>query len=112
MADKIRKALDEPCKGFAGQRKLLPADVIDTLRRHVKGVNILLDVKTLIRDDDVSVAVQLDEAIPLGACFQWAEDTFNWRFIIRDYGIVAVDRGTVPPGAVLLLDFWRKGAAK
>lgn len=107
MGDKIRKALDKPFKGLAGQRKLSLADVIQMLRDHVKGVNILNDVK----NPDSTVAVELDEAIPLSACFQWAEDRFGCRFIIRDYGIVAVERDRIPPGAVLLLDFLRNDAA-
>lgn len=53
---------------------------------------------------------QARNAVPLGAVFQWAEDEFDCRFVVRDYGIVAVDRDAVPPGAVLLVEAWKHGA--
>jgi hypothetical protein len=106
MADKIRKALDQPFKVGPNQANISAEDVLALLRERTKGVNIQANVK----DQGAKASLLLTESIPLGAFYQWAEDQFNWRFIIRDYGIVAVSERERPPGGMLLLDFWRKGA--
>jgi hypothetical protein len=101
---KILRALDTPVK-VSRTDVASGGAVLDLLREHAKGVNILENVA----NPDVKARLELRETIPLGAFFEWAEDQFSWRFVIRDYGIVATDRDSVPPaGAVLLLDFWRK----
>jgi hypothetical protein len=105
MADTIRKALDARFR-FEYNGELTVEDVLELLRQHAKGLNILAMAGNL---NSHPVKLRLTEPIPLGAFFQWAEDQFNWRFIVRDYGIVATDRNAVPPGAVLLLDLWRRG---
>jgi len=80
--------------------------MLDLLREHAKGINI----QDNVGEHKGTAAFQLKEAVPLGALFEWAEDQFGWRFVLRDYGIVATKRDSVPPlGGVLLLDFWRKG---
>jgi hypothetical protein len=108
MADKIRKSLDEPIKLNFGS-KLHGREMLDILRDMTKGVNIT----SMIRDaEDVLIPGPVFiESVPVGALYQWAEDQFEWRFIVRDYGIVATPRGAVPPGAVLLMDVWRKPPA-
>jgi hypothetical protein len=104
LADKLRKALNSPAKfGTVGQIK--GDEVIDLLREFTKGINI----HTMVEANRFSANLDLRESVPVGAFYQWAEDQFAWRFIVRDYGIVATEREKMPPGAVLLLDFWRKG---
>jgi hypothetical protein len=106
MADKLRKALDTPVKANVSGA-LDGKAMLDLLREHAKGINF----QDNLDDHNGNAAFQLKEAIPLGALFEWAEDQFEWRFVVRDYGVVATKRDSVPPvGAVLLLDFWRKGA--
>jgi hypothetical protein len=106
MADKIRKALDTPHK-VRESGKIDGDHFLLVLRDAAPGVNIQATVKNLSTPADL----QLSQAVPLGALFEWAEDHFGWRFVIRDYGIVATDRANVPPGAMPLLEFWRnKGA--
>ena len=104
--DKIRKALDTPFKPGAGPQLISGRKVVDLLRHHAKGINILDNQRSV---DITEVPYQFTEPIPLGAFFQWAEDRFGWRFIIREYGIVVTDRDQMPPGALPLLDFWRQG---
>jgi len=104
MAAKILKALDSLYDSGPNVIVLPTSDFVQILRKHAKGINIL----DKVNKPDEEVHLRFKESIPVGALFQWAEDQFNWRFIIRDYGIVATDRDNVPPGAVLLLDFWRK----
>jgi hypothetical protein len=102
LADKIRKALDTPLPVDV-KGEVDGEDVLRLLRQHIKGVNIQANVKGAYR-----AKLEFSEPIPLGAFLQWTEDQFGWRFIVRDYGIV-VTHYAVPPGAVFLLDLWRKG---
>jgi hypothetical protein len=104
LAEKLRKALNAPVKpGDIGQ--VSAADVIKLLRDATKGANVLGPTK----DSGVNPLLHLPESIPVGAFYQWAEDQFGWRFVVRDYGIVAMDRNDITLGAVLLLEFWRMG---
>jgi hypothetical protein len=105
LGEKIRKAMDAPYDSGPNEVALPASDLLHVLRKHAKGINIV----DKVANPDVEAKLLFKESIPLGALFQWAEDQLSWRFIIRDYGIVAIDRDTVPPGAVLLVDFWRKG---
>jgi hypothetical protein len=106
IADKLHKALDTPVKSNVSG-VLDGSAMLDLLREHAKGVNI----QDNVGEHKGKAAFQLKEPVPLGALFEWAEDQFEWRFVIRDYGVVATKRDSVPPvGGVLLLDFWRKGA--
>jgi hypothetical protein len=102
--ERIRKALDTPFKVGAGEQTVTADDVVRLLREFAKGINIIHNDRGKNRE----AKYQFTEPIPLGAFFQWAEDTFGWRFIIREYGIVVSDRDHVPPGSVPLLEFWRK----
>lgn len=104
MADKIRKALDAPFKA-AIKGEVTEKDVLELLREQTKGVNFVNNVgggNDRIRTPD------LTQPVPLGAFYQWAEDQFGWRFIVRDYGIVATLPDVFPPDAVLLMNLWRK----
>jgi hypothetical protein len=104
MAEKILKALGTSVKIDFNAGSVDGGAVIDLLRQYTKGVNIQDNIAR-----EVTVKAGLKESIPLGALYEWAEDHFHWRFVIRDYGIVVTDGVAVPPaGAQLLLDFWRK----
>ena len=58
------------------------------------------------------VHIRLKEPVPVGAIFQFLEDQYGWRFVVREYGIVLAEPSRLPPGAVLLLDFWRNRPAQ
>ncbi len=104
MIEKVRKALDAPFK-MSLKGEVLPEDVLVILRHETKGVN----VSSALNGQARQARAQFDVPVPLGAAYQWAEDTFGWRFIVRDYGIVACERDHIPPDAVLLLELWRHG---
>jgi hypothetical protein len=108
MLEKIVKALDIPYSSGPKELALASNEVLDILRKQTKGINVL----GRLPNGDQEARLHFKEAIPLGALFQWAEDQFGWRFIVRDYGIIAVERDAVPPGALLLKDLWpmRAGA--
>jgi hypothetical protein len=105
-ADKIRKALDAPVKvDFV---KLPPSHILSFARDKAKGLNVIEAFK--MADDPVTL--QLPEPVPLGALFQWFEDQYGCRFIVREYGVVLADPGRLPPGAIGLHDFWKKRAGE
>jgi hypothetical protein len=102
MADKIRKALDTPVKVDFNQTT--PKDILDFLQDHTKGFNLVDQVHI---DKAAPVTLRLSEPVPVGAVFQFLEDQYAWRFVIREYGIVVAQAGRVPPGAVNLQTFWK-----
>jgi len=108
MADKIREVLDMPIKlDFKDVRM---SDVLEHLRSHAKGmVNIH---NATLKADEGPISVRFSEPVPFGAAAQWLEDTLNVRFVIRDYGIVITEPKNLPPGAMLLHDFWKANASK
>jgi hypothetical protein len=104
MAEKIRKALDVQVKLSIENTTL--KEMLELLEQKAEGVNLVLADANL---SGRSVSVRLTSPVPLGAVCQLLEDQYELRFIVRDYGIVAADRQSVPPGAVLLHDFWNEG---
>ena len=106
LADKIRAAMKIQVRGTFSEK---PArEILELLTEKVKDVNIQLKVT----NGEAPGSLTLTSPIPLGAALQWFEDQFNWRFVVRDYGIVAVERDMVPPGAILLQDFLKAPATK
>ncbi|MFO0965842.1 MAG: hypothetical protein U0793_09705 [Gemmataceae bacterium] len=103
QAEKVRKFLATP---FAGDyREIAPKAILDLIAEKTKGVNI--DVRYPFADD-VGSRLFLKEAAPMGAVLQWFEDNYPVRFVLREYGIVVSERGAVPPGALPVLDFWKR----
>jgi hypothetical protein len=104
MADKIRKALDQPVTLRLSEASLY--DVIETLKKANPGIHIHLNKG---RSFGGKVTVNLT-SIPFGAALQLLEDAaVGHRIVVREYGLLITPRESVPPGAMLLGDFW-KGA--
>ena len=105
LTDKLRKALDSPISLRGGDTNA--ADLIDSLRDKLKGVNLHVRVKSMKKEQ---VDLQLAEPIPLGAVLQFIEDELGVVFVLRDYGVVvtAADE-RLPPGAIRVIDFWKHG---
>jgi hypothetical protein len=93
----IRQALDTKVR--LRFKEAPGAAVVDALRKLLKGVNLVASANF----GDREVSLDLSEEISLGAALQWLEDEFECRCVLRDYGIVIVNRAAVPPGAILLL---------
>src|SRR5262245_6488372 len=109
MAEKIRKSLDTPIQLKLEKTPL--DDVLEDVRQLIPEVNILRAEK----DDDLgrrAVTARFTRPVPFGAAAQWLEDEANVRFVVRDYGIVVTDAKNVPPGAMLLHDFWKSESGK
>jgi hypothetical protein len=103
-ADKIRKALDIMTPPDFTFTQTPPKDILDYLQQHAKGINIVEQIRL---DKLPPVTIRLKEPVPVGAIFQFLEDTYGWRFVVREYGIVLAEPSRLPPGAVFLQDFWR-----
>lgn len=102
LVQKVRKALDAPFKDGVGG-KIAPHELLGLLRAQTKGINVL----GKIEDTTEVQRPMMRDPVPLGALYQWAEDQLGWRFVVRDYGIVAVGHESlIPPGAVLLRTLW------
>jgi multidrug efflux pump subunit AcrA (membrane-fusion protein) len=109
MAEKIRKSLDTPIQLKLEKTPL--DDVLEYVRQLIPEVNILRAEK----NEDLgrrAVTARFTQPVPFGAAAQWLEDEANVRFVVRDYGIVVTDAKNIPPGAMLLHDFWKSDSGK
>jgi hypothetical protein len=101
-ADKLRKALDTPVK--AQFKKTPLKDVLQYLQDMAK-VNIIWAAKSV----DVSTPFSAEVSdIPLGALVQLLEDLKGVQFVVREYGILVLDRDNSVPGGVHLYEFWKR----
>jgi hypothetical protein len=122
MADKIRKALDTPVT-FEVKENL--REVLKELQRKAPGVTIQLSAPNL-EQEPVTLHV---EELPLGAALQAIGDMFagshsrnatedeirdspSLRIAIREYGILLIPEDRLPPGALLLEEFWKSSTGK
>jgi hypothetical protein len=99
--DKVRKALDAPIT--LKYQDATPEQIVDDFRRSAKGINFIVNAAK-----GTKLNVDLGP-IPLGAAMQWFEDETHLRFVLREYGIVAVSPTKAPPGAVGVVEYWRSG---
>jgi len=108
LTDKLRKALDKPVRLDA--QKLSSRDILELVRdKMLAGVNLTVRPKALKKD---GVDIGIRESIPLGAFLQYLEDELDVVFVLRDYGIVVVGADErLPPGAISVIDFWKRGKA-
>jgi hypothetical protein len=109
-ADKLRKILDAPASLVApGQSKgqSNAQFVFDHMRKSMlPGINLVVRAKVL----DKPVNLPLNQPVPVGAVMQYLEDELKVVFILRDYGIIVISaEEEFPPGAILVIDFWKRG---
>jgi hypothetical protein len=108
LPDAVRKALDT--KVTVEFQDAPAAEVIAHLQDLIQGVNLHLAANANIKERKMTL--RLKEKVPVAGVLQWLEDAFEVKCVLRDYGIVVADRNVVPPGAILLLDAWRKQPSK
>jgi hypothetical protein len=104
-AEKVRAALETQIKVQFSKVPL--EEVLHQLQAMVKGVNLFLTAP-----QNRPVTAKLEEPVSLLAVLQLLEDVTGLSFIVREYGIVAVERSNLPPGALLVSDFARQPAEK
>jgi hypothetical protein len=101
-AEKLRKALDQPLSLHLNDEPL--SKLLKVLKDACPEVHLELGDVELHR----KVSVHW-ENLSLAAVLQYVEDLHpGYRWVVRDYGLLLRNSGTLPPGALLLDDF-RKG---
>jgi hypothetical protein len=102
VADRLRKALDRPLTIEANDQPL--SRILKSIRDDNPEVYIQLP-RALNLEGKVTVRL---ENIPLGAALQWLEDVLpGFRVVVRDYGLLLAEKEALPPGALLLDEFWK-----
>jgi len=103
MDDKLRAALDKPITIEMKAPKL--DEFLQTLRK-VSPEILIHHVKVTLGDDQLS-DVEFRQ-VPLGAVLQWLQDEMvQSRIVVRNYGVLLTHEANLPPGAVLLDEFWK-----
>jgi hypothetical protein len=87
-------------------------EVLNHFQSKIKdvGVNLALAAKEVSRETRVKASLAVP--VSLLAALQLLEDTQSLRFIVREYGIVAVDANNVPPGSLSVTEFAKQTAKK
>jgi hypothetical protein len=105
VAEKVRKALNAPITVDFQETPL--NDVLDYLGEKT-GITIRSQV-TRSKDANPKITLRFREPLPLRAVLQALEDEFpsfrtdaGVRFVVREYGLLAVPNGFIPPGAVFV----------
>jgi hypothetical protein len=106
LAEKIRAALDKEVR-----LNYSNADVDDVIKGLQELSGVPIQVVRSPGEQPGKLNVRL-EGVSFGAALQWLEDVLpNARIVVREYGLLIAPRERIPPGAVLLNDFW-KGTGK
>jgi hypothetical protein len=100
-AAKFRAALEMQVNADFGEVQLDKA--LEYFQSNLKGVNLTLSLREV--SPQAKIKTKLVEPVSLLAALQLLEDKLGIQFIVREYGIVAVDRNNVPPGALSLSEF-------
>jgi hypothetical protein len=104
VADRLRKALDRPVTITAEEQPL--SQVLKLIRDANPELHVQLP-RGLNLEGKVTVKL---ENVPLGAAMQWLEDVLpGFQVVVRDYGLLLAEKGSLPPRALLLDDFWKGG---
>lgn len=106
LSEKIRAALDKEVR-----LNYSNADLDDVIKGLQEMSGVPIQVVRSPGEQPGKLNVRL-ERVSLGAALQWLEDVLpNASVVVREYGLLLAPKERVPPGAVLLNDFW-KGAGK
>jgi hypothetical protein len=119
VADKLRAALDKRITV-----ELKSATRAEALAAVSKAVSEAApDLVITMRPQDLPSGPQFAEGpplpvrlidVPVGGALQYIEDVLGNKslFVVREYGLLLARHDTLPPGAVLMTDFWKAGKAK
>lgn len=102
-ADRLRKALNH--KVNLKLNEVSARDFLELLKKDASGLHLQAPTKGDVWNEKVTAAL-LD--VPFGAALQLLEDVLvGHRIVVREYGLFIVPSDKVPPGSLLLGDFWR-----
>ncbi len=103
--DKIRKALDH-CVTLKFS-ETPNRDALKLILKEAPGLHVQASLREPAWDEKLSANL-ID--MPLGAVLQLLEDSLgDHAIVVRGYGLLIVSKNHVPPGAVLLNEFWQGG---
>jgi hypothetical protein len=107
IAETVRKALDTPVQDGGDLQNTSLHTVLDVFGDR-------FGFSFVYRDDTgkMPINMRLSPKTPLGAALEAIEDTADVHFLVRDYGILVVGAGSVPPAATSLRDFWKSPAIR
>lgn len=111
VADKLREALDKPVT-IKSDGGMSLRQFLDWLNKEA-GLDVTFRA-VLTTGLDQGVSIQ-PGTLSLGAILQLIEDEnakIGLRFYIREYGVLATDGNTPPPGAVAVAEFWKQVKAE
>jgi hypothetical protein len=103
VADRLRKALGEPVSmRFAD---VPVSEVLNQLRQ-----NRALNIK-FVPAPGAPAKISMDlQNLSLGAALEFLQDSLpNYAIVVREYGLLLTPADRVPPGAVSLHEFWKRG---
>jgi hypothetical protein len=104
--DRLRNALDRKVTLKLNGRST--SEVLADLRKEAPGLHIQATEKGPAWEGKVTATLT---EVPLGAALQLLEDVLTGhRIVVREYGLLIVPQEKVPPGAVMLEDFWKAGS--
>jgi hypothetical protein len=102
MADKIRKALDRRIRlhflNSTAESLLL------NLQKECPEFHLRAAGPKAAWSEPITVDLK---DVPLGAGLQLLEDALGYGIAVREYGLLIAPRDRLPPGAVLLNEFWK-----
>lgn len=103
MASRIRNALDREAL-FDFEAPIF-MNVIQRFKETLGDIPISFNV-TSIRSA-ASINLHFKARLPLGSAMLAFQDVASLQFVVRPYGIFLTEKSALPPGAVLLQDFWK-----
>jgi hypothetical protein len=104
MSEKLREKLNTTVN-FKQDGPSTPKDALEMLADRYNLPIVFKAPDARFTEGDLPVSLK---DVPLAAVLQWMEDSLPKHcFVVRDYGLVFMQRDKVPPGALLLRDFWK-----
>ncbi len=110
QAEKVRKALQTPVR--VDYKDMTFDAILKDLAKKAPA----LSYRNLHRrgnfEDTTKINLRFEEALPVSAVLQALADETGCNFYVREYGILAIDHRSAPPGAMTVEEFLRQKPAK
>jgi len=108
IAERIRKALDTPINGdYKGKHF---GEVFKDFEKKLDGIAFRIVVSPWPAPGQMDINLG---QVPLGSAIQAVNDVLSdYRFVVRDYGILFTHKDMLPPGPLLLHDFWKSDVGR
>ncbi len=106
VPDRIRAALDKPVKLAEKGHSIQFHEVVEAFKKAGFDVPIRQNQKA-----GFALLMSQGEELPIGAWLQlFLDSTPGTVMVVREYGILVVDKANAPPDAPSVIDFWKQKA--